>query len=129
MKKKCWFLIICGLGKAHVRLSIWTQLCSITTISNTGAFNYYASTAHEPNWLKSIVKFSIQTESFAGVRLGVGTSKLCKKLCLKYLLISKKNSAPALAVQKKIFGGLFGKVPKRWYSKLCQSFCPLNIYW
>ena len=46
------------VGKTDVRLSIWTQLSSFTTVLNPGAFNHYASSAYEPNWLKSIVKYS-----------------------------------------------------------------------
>ena len=39
--------MICGLGKTDVRLSISTQLSSITTVSNIVVFNHYATTAHE----------------------------------------------------------------------------------
>ena len=49
-----------------VRLSILTQLYSITTILNTRVFNLNASTAHEPTWLKSIFKFSFQKVIFGG---------------------------------------------------------------
>ena len=52
------FKLIVVWVEADVRLSIQTQLSSFTTISNPGAFNHYASSAYEPNWLKSIVKFS-----------------------------------------------------------------------
>ena len=69
----------CGLGKVDVRLSISTSLFSITTISNTGVFNHYASTAYEPSWLKLIVKFSFQKVILGGGHLGgfrrVGTPK------------------------------------------------------
>ena len=52
--------------KTDVQLSISTQLCSITTISNTGVSNHYASTAHEPSWLQSIFKFIFLKVIFGG---------------------------------------------------------------
>ena len=58
------------MGKIDIRLSVSTQLSSFTTISNPGAFNHYASSAYEPNWLKSIVKFSFQKGIFGEVHLG-----------------------------------------------------------
>ena len=85
------FKSFCGLGKTNVRLSVWTQLNSFTTISNPGALNHYASSACEPNWLKSVVKFSFQKVIFGEVHLGVGTPKPCKTLSFKYLLVYKKN--------------------------------------
>ena len=80
LMKKMLILNHLWLGKTDVRLSIWTQLSSFTTISNPGAFNHYASSAYEPNWLKSIFKFSVQKEIFGEVYLGVGTPKPRKKL-------------------------------------------------
>ena len=59
------------MGKTNVRLSILTQLRSTMTISNTDVFNHYASTAHEPSRLKSIVKFSFQKVIFGGPFGGV----------------------------------------------------------
>ena len=44
--KRPWFYIICGLGKVDVRVGVWTQLCSITTMSSTCTSNYYAIIAH-----------------------------------------------------------------------------------
>ena len=61
---------MCGLGKTNVRLSIWTQFSSTTAISNPSSFNHYASSANEPNWLKSIVKFSFQKVIFGEVFWG-----------------------------------------------------------
>ena len=47
-----------GLGKTDVRPSISTQLSSFTTVSNPGTINHYARSVYEPNWQKSIAKFS-----------------------------------------------------------------------
>ena len=119
---KCW-------GETDVRVSISTQLCSITTISNPGAFNHYASSAYEPNWLKSIVKFRFQKGIFREFHFGVDTPKLYKKLSLKNLLIFKKNSALAQAVQNNWFWRSIWESSRGEYSKLCHNFYLLNISW
>ena len=115
------------MDKTDVRLSVGTQLSSFTTISNPGAPNHYASSAYEPNCLKLIVKFSFEKVIFGEVDLGVGTFKLCKTLSFKYLLISKKSSALAQAVQNNCFSGSILEDSGREYPKLCQTFCLLNI--
>ena len=83
--------IVCGLGKTDVWLSFWTQLSSFTTISNSGALNHDVSSAYEPNWLKSIGKFSFKKWFLGRFMLGVGNPKPCKTLSFKYLLMFKKN--------------------------------------
>ena len=37
-------------GKVDAQQNIWTQLFSITAISNTDTFNHYAITAREQSW-------------------------------------------------------------------------------
>ena len=66
-EKKIFF----GLGKTDVQLGVWAQLCSIVTISNTSAFNQYVFTAHESNWLKSIIEVRLKEEIFGGSFEGV----------------------------------------------------------
>ena len=123
--------IICDLGKTDVRLSVWTQPCSITTISNTGVFNHNASTAQEPSRLKSTVKYKFQKVIFGEVHLGVSgglvSRDYVKNLPLKYLLISKKISA--LAVQKIDFRGsiwestvIDSKQNKNVFTRFCTVF-------
>ena len=117
------------MGKFDVRLSIWTQLSSFTTISNPGASNHYASSGYEPNWLKSIGKFSFQKVIFGEVYLGVGTHKPCKKLSFKYLLISKNTGSLVQVVKKIDFGGTILVPEGRWYPQTTSKFFLLNIHW
>ena len=72
------------------KLRIWTQLSSFMTVSITGVFNHYATTAHEPSWLKSIGKFSFQNVIFFGGSWGWYSQNM-QKMSVKYLLISKKE--------------------------------------
>ena len=87
-KKRNFF----GLGKTDVQLGIWTQLCSIVTISNTSAFNQYVFTAHESNWLKSIIEVRFKEEIFGGSFWGGswrgGIPNRCQNTCL--LNVKKK---------------------------------------
>ena len=59
------------ISKFQVSSFVWTQLCSVTIISNNGA--------HEPSWLKSIVKFSFQKGAHLKRFQGVVTPEVCKK--------------------------------------------------
>ena len=95
-KKKIFF----GLGKTDVQSSlvffgVWAQLCSIVTLSNTSAFNQYVFTAHESNWLKSIIEVRFKEEIFGGSFWGGswrgGIPNKCQNICL---LNVKKNFLP-----------------------------------
>ena len=74
--------IVRGLRKTDVRLSFWTQLSLFTTILNPGALNHDASLAYEPNWLKSIGKFSFLKEIFGKVHIGDWYPQTHVKHCL-----------------------------------------------
>ena len=76
--KKMLILNHLWLGETDVWLSIWTQPCWITTVLNTGVFNHYATTAHEPSRQKSIVKFNFEKVIFGAFPVG-DTPRICKK--------------------------------------------------
>ena len=74
----------------------------------------------------SIVNLVVQKFDFGGSTLGGprggGTLKLCRKICLLYLLISKKNWHPSLSETKiNIWRIHFGGFPRGWYSQMMSK--------
>ena len=60
------------------------------------------------------------------VYLGAGTPKLCKKLSLKYLLISEKTRVLAQAVQNNLFLGVHLERFRRSVPNTMSKFVSLN---